>query len=87
MQELLTGKKRLFGFSEEWKVTKLSGIGTFKKGRGIKRDELVDEGLPCIRYGEIYTKHNNIIRQYFSFVSPQTTKESQRLQKSICRNR
>ncbi len=37
MQELLTGKKRLPGFSGEWEVKKLGEIGTFKKGRGIKK--------------------------------------------------
>lgn len=28
------------------------------RGSGIKRDELTDEGVPCVRYGEIYTQYN-----------------------------
>lgn len=35
MQELLTGKKRLPGFSGEWKSTKISELGSFKSGSGF----------------------------------------------------
>ena len=28
------------------------------RGSGIKRDEVTDEGIPCVRYGEIYTTYN-----------------------------
>lgn len=28
------------------------------RGSGIKRGELTDEGIPCVRYGEIYTQYN-----------------------------
>ena len=27
------------------------------RGAGIKRDEVTEEGIPCIRYGEIYTSY------------------------------
>lgn len=41
----------------EWK--KLGEIGTeWYRGAGIKRDEVSDEGIPCIRYGEIHTTYN-----------------------------
>ena len=35
MQELLTGKKRLPGFSGEWEVVKASDIGRFRGGSGF----------------------------------------------------
>ena len=35
MQDLLTGKRRLTGFTEEWKETTLGKIGIFTKGKGI----------------------------------------------------
>ena len=25
------------------------------RGSGIKRDQVTEEGIPCVRYGEIYT--------------------------------
>ena len=39
MQELLTGKKRLPGFDEEWRTYKLGELGSFDKGCGISRAE------------------------------------------------
>lgn len=41
----------------EWK--KLGEIATdWYRGAGIKRDEVSEEGIPCIRYGEIHTTYN-----------------------------
>ena len=44
----------------------MNSIGTMIRGNGIKRCEIVDEGLPCIRYGEIYTSYNLEFRKVFS---------------------
>ncbi len=81
MQQLLTGQTRLPGFSGEWEVKPLKAVGSFSKGKGIRKDEVVAEGLPCIRYGEIYTHHNDYIRDFHSFISPQVAKRSRRLRK------
>ena len=27
------------------------------RGSGIKRDQVTEEGIPCVRYGEIYTTY------------------------------
>jgi len=56
MQELLTGKKRLPGFSGKWETKKMGDLGFFYKGRGISSKDLVQDGLPCIMYGDIYVK-------------------------------
>ncbi len=61
MQQLLTGKTRLPGFTGEWPKFYMGELGTFSKGRGIKRDDIIDEGVPCIRYGELYTRYRNYI--------------------------
>jgi len=81
MQQLLTGKQRLPGFSGEWEVKRLGDVGTFSKGKGIKKDDVVSDGLPCIRYGEIYTRHNDYIKVFYSFIPRQVAKQSQRLRK------
>ena len=70
MQQLLTGKTRLPGFSGEWVTTRLGELGPFAKGRGIKRDDVSDEGLPCIRYGELYTRYQDYILQVVSRILP-----------------
>ncbi|MCZ7538804.1 MAG: restriction endonuclease subunit S [Anaerolineae bacterium] len=81
MQELLTGKKRLPGYSSEWVSCILSDIGDFSKGKGITKDDLVPDGVPCVRYGEIYTHHNDTVREFRSFISQETASKSQRIQK------
>jgi type I restriction enzyme S subunit len=80
-QQLLTGRTRLPGFSGEWKVKRLGKIGSFSKGKGIRKDQVVADGLPCIRYGEIYTHHNDHVRAFFSFIPSEVAKQSQRLRK------
>jgi type I restriction enzyme S subunit len=81
MQQLLTGQTRLPGFHGEWAVKRLGDVGAFAKGRGIKKDEVVADGLPCVRYGEIYLHHNDYLRAFNSFITPATAKESQRIEK------
>lgn len=79
MQELLTGKTRLPGFLGEWTSVTLGERGNFSKGRGVRRDQVRSEGLPCVRYGEIYTHHHDIVREYNSFIGRKVALESQRL--------
>ncbi len=81
MQQLLTGQTRLPGFSGEWEVKRLGDVGRFSKGMGIKKDEVRADGFPCIRYGEIYTRHNDYVRTFHSYISPSIAAESQRLRK------
>jgi len=70
MQQLLTGRTRLPGFTDSWRRVKLGELGTFYKGRGIKRDDVCSFGVPCIRYGELYTDFVNYTSSTRSFVSP-----------------
>ncbi|WP_169809186.1 restriction endonuclease subunit S [Actinomadura chibensis] len=69
-QELLTGRTRLPGFSGEWTTHRLSDLGNFLRGRGIKRDEVRPSGVPCIRYGELYTTYADYTASTVSYVDP-----------------
>lgn len=63
MQQLLTGKKRLPGFNEKWKVEKFSKIFDFLSTNTLSRDNLF-EGVGAIQnihYGDILTKFNEVI--------------------------
>ena len=51
MQQLLTGKTRLPGFTGVWRTKRLGELGTFSKGRGVKREDVSNEGLPSVLYG------------------------------------
>ncbi|MBP2395385.1 type I restriction enzyme S subunit [Paenarthrobacter nicotinovorans] len=70
MQQLLTGKTRLPGFTEPWTKQHLGSVGSFLKGRGVKRDDVRSSGIPCLRYGELYTAFNDYTSFTNSFVSP-----------------
>ncbi|ADH86696.1 restriction endonuclease subunit S [Desulfurivibrio alkaliphilus] len=69
MQQLLTGQTRLPSFSGEWETKLLGEIGDFIKGKGVSRDQAQSGRLPCVRYGEIYTIHNDLIREFHSWIS------------------
>ncbi len=71
MQQLLTGATRLPGFVEPWTVTTLGALGSFLKGRGVKRDDVRANGVPCVRYGELYTVFNDYTSVTHSFVEPE----------------
>lgn len=51
-----------------WEVKKLGEIGNFFKGKGIKKDELCNNGLPCIIYGQIYTSYEFYTDKFISFI-------------------
>ena len=57
-----------FEIPEGWEWVRCSSIGTIVRGSGIKRIETAEQGLPCIRYGEIYTSYNISFTQTKSFV-------------------
>lgn len=46
-------------FSGEWERDSLMNIASISKGSGISKEQLSDSGLPCILYGELYTKYKS----------------------------
>lgn len=76
MQQLLTGKSRLPGFTDPWTKTTLGAVGTLLKGRGIKRSDVRRTGVRCIRYGELYTAFDGYTSESRSFVSPDISKSA-----------
>ncbi|MBL1268543.1 MAG: restriction endonuclease subunit S [Halomonas sp.] len=81
MQQLLTGQTRLPRFEGEWQEKQLGQLGQFLKGSGVKRDESQTGSLPCVRYGEIYTLHHDIVRQFYSWISEPVAQTAVRIQK------
>ena len=58
-----------------WEVRRLGQIGCFSKGRGGTKEDEAPHGIPCIRYGDLYTTHQYFIRSNRSFLSNETAKE------------
>ena len=48
---------------------RLGEIGTLVRGRGIRRTDLLRSGVPCLRYGDIYTQYGHTTYTLTSFVS------------------
>ena len=46
-------------FGGEWERDSLMNIASISKGSGISKEQLSDSGLPCILYGELYTKYKS----------------------------
>ncbi|MCL2816007.1 MAG: restriction endonuclease subunit S, partial [Oscillospiraceae bacterium] len=58
-----------FDVPDNWQWTRLGNIGTFIRGSGIKRSDVQVIGVPCVRYGEIYTTYNIVMTAAVSFVN------------------
>lgn len=65
--------------NNSWKTVTLSQIGTFRKGSGISRAESNSGTLPAVRYGELYTVHNNYVRTYTSHISREVANQALRV--------
>ena len=59
--EKLVPKLRFAGFNDNWQKTTLNDIATFSKGKGISKNDISEEGIECVRYGELYTKYGELI--------------------------
>lgn len=64
-----------------WDIKWLGELGVFSKGKGILKEQILLQGLPCIRYGEIYTTHNFIIKEFNSFINEEVANESKAIKK------
>lgn len=47
---------------------RLAQLGAFMRGRGGTKADERAHGVPCVRYGDLYTRHDTIVRQVTSFV-------------------
>ena len=56
-----------------WKEFALKDIGNFLRGSGISKKDLSDTGIPAIRYGDIYTKYDFVIKNVSSFTNSKGT--------------
>ena len=52
-----------------WEVRRLCQIGRLSKTNGGNKEDEVPAGVPCVRYGDLYTTHQYFIVKSRSFVS------------------
>lgn len=51
-----TNLQWLSSVPQHWELTKFRFLFSFGRGLGITKKDLLDEGVPCISYGEIHSK-------------------------------
>ncbi len=51
-----------------WEVKKFGEIGTLERGAGISKKDFVDDGLPCIHYGQLHTTFGAYTRKNITFI-------------------
>jgi type I restriction enzyme S subunit len=79
--QLLTGAQRLPSFHRPWRQKTLRSLGPFKKGKGLSRDHVGSHGVPCVLYGDLYTKYDSVVRAFTSFIPAASAGESQLIRK------
>ena len=52
-----------------WEVKQLGYIGRFSKGSGGTKEDEIESGVPCVRYGDLYTQHCFFVARSHSSVS------------------
>ena len=61
-EKMLVPQLRFSEFEGDWKINKLGQIAKFLKGKGISKNDIINDGEnECIRYGELYTTYNEVI--------------------------
>ena len=63
-----------------WCWCRLGDVGEFTRGNGIKKDEVIPEGFPCVRYGELYTRYRIQFSSTFSHVNEAFYNRSQKIE-------
>ena len=58
-----------FDIPDSWEWVRIRSLGEIVRGSGIKRNETVPQGCPCVRYGELYTTYQTSFTSAASFIS------------------
>lgn len=56
-----------------WQVAPIGRVGRIFKGNGGSKEDEVPHGVPCVRYGDLYTQHEFFILKTRAFIAPERT--------------
>lgn len=59
---------------------KLGEIATISRGGNFQKKDFLTEGVPCIHYGQIYTKYGLFADKTFTFISEECAKKQKMAQ-------
>ena len=66
-----SGVQSLEKVPAHWEVRQLGRVGRFFKGSGGTKEDDSEDGVPCIRYGDLYTRHRFFITESRACVAPE----------------
>ena len=64
-----SGVEWLGEIPEHWKILRLIAVGSMKKAIGGSKQDNVDNGIPCVRYGDLYTTYDVAIKTIHNFIN------------------
>ena len=70
-----SGVEWLGDMPAHWEAVQMGRVGTFFKASGGTKEDETSTGVPCIRYGDLYTTHSFLIRSSRAFVSQDMSKK------------
>lgn len=70
------GLIRLLQYVYGFAFVRLEDIATIERGGNFQKKDFVNEGYPCIHYGQIYTKYGISADKTITFVSNEVAKKS-----------
>ena len=63
-------KRRFAGFTDDWEQRKISDYGEFYYGHSAPKWSVTEDAtIPCVRYGELYTKFGAKIDKIYSYTN------------------
>lgn len=74
-------KTKVGWIPKEWEVKRLGENELIFKGKGISKKELKPSGIPCITYGDIYTKYNTFTDRFEKYIDQNSADNSILIQK------
>lgn len=54
-----------------WGLEPIARLGRLFKGRGGSKEDEVADGVPCVRYGDLYSRYDFVIRDTKAHVTPE----------------
>ena len=61
---------------------KRSDIASISRGGSFQKKDFVDNGIPCIHYGQIYTRYGIYATETIQRISPETAKKQKKASKN-----
>ena len=58
----------MFG-DDKWAQKSLGEVGSFTRGGGFQKSDFVEDGIPCIHYGQIHTRFGPFISSHITEIS------------------